>query len=358
MVLRCSPRLCYRLAFHLRAVGFSPLPQKLATGGEDAYISTSSVQAVLDGVSWWRDNLSVDAGLYSAALAKHMYEYVEDDLLGDLPASSLRLLQRGYELAKHGKILGTATALVATLQSENERIQSRDGYSLVCDEKGSESEGEEVSEVAAPEPKMQEAETTSDDAENNLLDVSYVGDCSLIVIRGGRILFETEEQQHDVDFPFQLGDGSTDTPKDAIRLLIPVQRGDIVLMGTDGVFDNVYTRRMCEIIWGALAETPFYRTLRGVSSSSSDPGDVLTQTLAALNRGVEKVVAEAINISQDIRADSPYATRCIENGANFEGGKPDDMTLLASIINDEDSAADMDRHAEDALLPPPYRDWP
>eukprot|EP00796_Vickermania_ingenoplastis_P008689 gene8689-6110_t len=342
---RTGARLAGRLSFHLRAVGFSPLPEKLATGGEDAYISTSSVQAVLDGVSWWRDNLSVDAGLYSAALAKHMYDYVEDDLMGDLPASSLRLLQRGYELSKHGKILGTTTALVATLQGENKRIQDRDEYVVP-----------ELAEIEEdPSIASSSAATVY---PNNLLDVAYVGDCGLLVIRNGQILFASEEQQHDVDYPFQLGDGSPDTPRDGVRLLIPVRRGDIVLMGSDGIFDNVYTAKLCDLMWAALSDSPFFRALRGQGDASMHPGDALDATLTALNHGIEQVVAEALTVSQDIRADSPYATRCIENGANFEGGKPDDMTVLAAIIEDEDEARDGLERLSEGLFPPPYRDWP
>lgn len=397
-----------KLTFHLRAVGFSPLPEKLATGGEDAYISTSSVQAVLDGVSWWRDNLSVDAGLYSAALAKHMYEYVEDDLLGDVPASSLRLLQRGYELSKHGKILGTSTALVATLQNENKKIQDRDGYQLIDlaewqrefrgkqsllsveEEGGLDEDGEPLppplelspTHAANRHPNTDNSGTSKSSscsssssssggeggmsvgsppdsgaklASNYLLDVAYVGDCGLLIIRNGRILFETEEQQHDTDYPFQLGDGSADTPKDGVRLLIPVQRGDIVVMGSDGILDNVYTRRICQLLWRCLRDSPFFAS--DPSHTRTSRGELLDETLTALNKGIEMVIAEAIAVSKDIRADSPYATRCIENGANFEGGKPDDMTILAAILEDEESAADMERVSE-GLFPPPYRDWP
>lgn len=400
------------LSFHIRALGFSPLPEKLSTGGEDAYISSQSVQSVLDGVSWWRDHLSVDAGLYSAALAKHMYEYVEDDLLGDLPASSLRLLQRGYELSKHSNVVGTSTALVATLQSyrqSKERIYKKDRYQwvnleewqkereqeenthrcLLTDDVEEESEpqletgAEKVSSVACPsEGKIKEAVSmgenhkelgSSSDGGNGgenkegetLLDVAFVGDCGLIVIRNGQIVYETEAQQHDVDFPFQLGHGSADTPKDGVRVLIPVRRGDVVVMGSDGIFDNVYSRDICKLMWQALSTSPFYRSDTNPSAAPEGkqvhlgPGAMLDQTLSALNKGIELVLAKATSIANNIRSDSPYASRCIENGANFEGGKPDDMTLLASILEYKESAVEMEKLSEaEELFPSPYRDWP
>lgn len=416
-----------KLSFHMRALGFSPLPEKMSTGGEDAYISTESVQAVLDGVSWWRDHLSVDAGLYSAALAKHMYEYVEDDLLGDLPASSHRLLQRGYELSKHSNVVGTATALVATLQRNEEgkeRIYKKDGYRwinleewraardeeestarLLCEavDEGNTNEREnaQTSSMASGE-KEEEVEGKSGpsaaiqqtdgnhlekqeqgergvrhmkDKDRTLLDVSFVGDCGLMVIREGKIVYETEAQQHDVDYPFQLGDGSADTPKDGVRVLIPVRRGDVVVMGSDGIFDNVYSHDICNLMWNALSTCPFYKTLldttgeggggggdsltQGEGESALGRGKLLDQTLSALNKGIESVLAKATSIASDIRADSPYASRCIENGANFEGGKPDDMTILASILEFEENVADMGRLSDaEELFPSPYRDWP
>lgn len=403
-----------KLSFHIRALGFSPLPEKLATGGEDAYISSQSVQSVLDGVSWWRDHLSVDAGLYSAALAKHMYEYVEDDLLGDLPASSLRLLQRGYELSKHSNVVGTSTALVATLQpyrQSRERIYKKDRYQwinleewqkvkeeeesthrfLLTDEEEeppelpqearaekvlspASSSNEQKSEAAASigGEHLKELGSSAVDGNGskktegeNLLDVAYVGDCGLIVIRDGKIVYETEAQQHDVDFPFQLGHGSADTPKDGVRVFIPVRRGDVVIMGSDGIFDNVYSRDICKLMWQALSASPFYKSDTNSSAAQEEkqthlgPGAMLDQTLSALNKGIELVLAKATSIANNIRSDSPYASRCIENGANFEGGKPDDMTLLASILEYEDNAVEMKKLSEaEELFPSPYRDWP
>lgn len=439
---RSSSHGSRKLSFHMRALGFSPLPEKIATGGEDAYISTESVQSVLDGVSWWRDHLSVDAGLYSAALAKHMYEYVEDDLLGDLPASSLRLLQRGYELSKHSNVVGTATALVATLQRNHEskeRIYKKDGYervnlkdwqlakqeewsstSFLYEDENDGAEGEQKQEDRDPhshaagldagklaegiphgtptgftkangieneediakqtslhrsekgvewsDPPLppQKSQQGEEEEEDTLLDVAYVGDCGLIVIRRGRIIYETDAQQHDVDYPFQLGDGSADTPKDGVRVLIPVRRGDVVIMGSDGIFDNVYSRDICKLMWKALETCPFYEsagttapTTPGEGESQLRGGQLLDQTLSALNKGIESVLAKAISIANNIRADSPYASRCIENGANFEGGKPDDMTILASILEYEENVADMEKLSEaDELFPSPYRDWP
>ena len=60
------------------------------------------------------------------------------------------------------------------------------------------------------------------------------------MIRNGACIYRTLEQQHSFNFPFQLGTGSKDSPADAFSEETSVQEGDIVILGTDGLFDNVF----------------------------------------------------------------------------------------------------------------------
>ncbi|CAD2215495.1 protein phosphatase 2C [Angomonas deanei] len=340
-----------RLSFTFRKVSFIPHPDKVETGGEDAFLSLSNVQAVLDGVSWWRDNAGVNAGLYSAAMARSMNDYVEEELLGDTPASSFRLLERAYEDCKHSEVQGTATALVATLQEPSEEIQRKDGYHLVQLET--------------------EGNSFYADVENNLLDVISVGDCTLMLIRRGKILYTSEEQDHAMDFPFQLGTGSADKPSDGNKVLIPVQPGDVVVMGSDGVFDNIYAEKLASVLWKPIDKV--YNEFQYFHESSSGKPGLATaasrnanlrnrltdQLMAAIDEGMAEGMEEAVSVSKDIRGDSPYATKCIENGALYEGGKPDDMTLLVSIISIADDETSGERFSSsEVAFPPPYRDWP
>ncbi|KAG5475353.1 hypothetical protein LSCM1_03466 [Leishmania martiniquensis] len=402
-----------RLSFLYRNVRAAPLPEKAERGGEDAFLTLSNVQAVLDGVSWWKENADLNAGLYSAALARSMYEYVEDELLGDAPASSFRLLERGYERCKHSDVLGTCTALVATLQEPQEEIQSKDHYEVVLLDgpslrmSGASTTGAPLTasasavvvaaddamggagvtkeRTAAEDAVVTQAATTSDlhqafvrfqrtdGAENYLLDVVYVGDCTMMLIRGGRVRYVTEEQAHQLDYPYQLGTGSNDTPKDGVRLLIPVEKGDVVVLGTDGVFDNLYPSRIAELIWphvervfrqhgylhewdGEVVKAP---THVATYEKNRNPHTLLDDIMAAIDMGANAVMVDATAVAHDKRCDSPYASKCIESGALYEGGKPDDMTLLISIIgecNDEQSSAHFS--SSEVTFPVPYRDWP
>lgn len=102
--------------------------------------------------------------------------------------------------------------------------------------------------------------------DDEKLRIANLGDCALVVVRKGQIVFRTEEMQHGVstrsrysdlsptaeadivrpsgwgqfNFPLQLGTSSKDEPmKDAQLFSVDVEKGDIVVMGSDGLSDNL-----------------------------------------------------------------------------------------------------------------------
>ena len=55
-----------------------------------------------------------------------------------------------------------------------------------------------------------------------------------------QVLFRTDQLEHDFGFPFQLGHHKyASSPADADLATISVRHGDILVMGSDGLFDNV-----------------------------------------------------------------------------------------------------------------------
>lgn len=316
------------LSFYHRCVRLLPHPARVGTGGEDAFLSLTSVQAVLDGVSWWKDNTSVDAGMYSSALARAMFSYVEEDLFADNPLSSYHVLQHAYDRCKAEGIEGTSTALVATLQPPHS-----DEMALL------------------PMENLY---------KNCILDVCSLGDCTAMVVRRGRIVFINEEQYHDLDFPYQIGNGSNDTPSRALRYRFPVYRGDLVLLGSDGVFDNLYPQRVAELMWPIVN---FVDQRHSAFSSSASQmllrAQFFEDMMRALVKGTEEVMQEARSAARDIRSDTPYAEKAVNGGAYYEGGRQDDMTLLVSVIDEdvETNFAGCSAH-EAAVAPYPYKDWP
>ena len=62
-------------------------------------------------------------------------------------------------------------------------------------------------------------------------------------------MFKSPQQQHDFNFPFQLssGDGMSDPPEAASTFSVPMVENDIIIAGTDGLFDNVFTDEIARV---------------------------------------------------------------------------------------------------------------
>lgn len=83
--------------------------------------------------------------------------------------------------------------------------------------------------------------------ENSTLYTANIGDSGYMVVRGGRVIHRSEEQQHYFNTPFQLSlpppnyqaEVLSDQPDSAITENFPVEDGDVILVATDGVFDNL-----------------------------------------------------------------------------------------------------------------------
>lgn len=73
-----------------------------------------------------------------------------------------------------------------------------------------------------------------------------------MVLRDYDIIFRSEEQQHSFNFPFQLGTRSRDTADDAQTYTMKLHESDIVIMGTDGIWDNLFDEEILEVVKGVV----------------------------------------------------------------------------------------------------------
>jgi serine/threonine protein phosphatase PrpC len=81
-----------------------------------------------------------------------------------------------------------------------------------------------------------------------------------------RTVFISQQQLRSFNLPYQLGrtnvvgagQGSFETPRDAVNTSFPVAAGDIVIIATDGLYDNMELDEMCEIAqaWEVQYSTP------------------------------------------------------------------------------------------------------
>mmetsp|Transcript_32732 Transcript_32732/g.31964 ORF Transcript_32732/g.31964 Transcript_32732/m.31964 type:complete len:134 (+) Transcript_32732:45-446(+) len=119
-------------------------------------------------------------------------------------------------------------------------------------------------------------------------------------------LFRTKEQQHSFNFPFQVGT-SGDDPASAEQQIHDVKHNDIIVMASDGLWDNVYDERVVEVL------RPFIR----------DTDTLLDPQLVA-----EMIAKTAENLSNQNSYLSPFAKSARDHFYDFVGGKPDDITVI------------------------------
>lgn len=241
-----------------------PHPNKIERGGEDAFFVSSyasGVLAVADGLSGWAE-LNIDPALFSRELIANASSMVDDTEVNYDPQI---LLRKAHE-ATSSK--GSATVVVAMMEG------------------------------------------------NGTLKVANVGDCGLRVIRKGQVVFTTCPQEHSFDCPYQLSsETSGQTYLDAAVSSVKLMEGDIIVMGSDGLFDNVYDREIVSTV-----------------ASNRDVTEA-AKALARLARGY----------SMDLSYDSPYSSEARTKGIDvpdwkkllgmkLTGGKLDDITVIVGKV--------------------------
>lgn len=227
------------------AVASIPHPSKKYKGGEDAYFISHHVFGVADGVGGWERH-GIDPSLYSNKLMQEASLVVQET---DDPSV---ILQRAYD-ASHS-VIGSSTACIITFK------------------------------------------------ESKLI-AANLGDSGFLVIRDGEVIFRTKEQQHAFNFPYQLGTQSTNKPCHADIINFPLEGDEIVVMGTDGLLDNLFNEQ--------------------IASMTRETKEI--QILA------NNIALEAHKIAGDKTASTPFSVGAQKVGFNYQGGKMDDITVV--VIN-------------------------
>ena len=313
--------------------------------GEDAYFLKNDAMGVADGVGGWASRTRADASLFSRLLMHFCYaelyrqdqatqaswdaQEVEDAQSAWFNCHPVDIMQTAWErcvrASKREGILGSATALMAVLRGDELRIAN-------------------------------------------------MGDCVLVLIRDGELLFRSAEQQHSFNFPLQLGmmdatiesvtlssalcmhrsgmipDGATDyelpdvnekmsdyihsydhvgsqtefdTPKnDAGHWALKVQPGDLVIMASDGLFDNLFDDEILDAVHDVMALYP--------------PDDLQAMQMHLPGVLSEKLCHMARGVMDDPRTiSSPFQQHANEEGIYYVGGKNDDVTVVIGIISEQ-----------------------
>jgi len=187
MTLFCNktPSSKKRLFFHT-GVCYIPHPGKRVRGGEDSSYVSSHTLAVFDGVSaWWYED-GIDAGNYAFGLA----EATKQNDCVDI--TSQKLLERAFASVN---LPGSSTACIVRL------------------------------------------------CQNGELDTTHIGDTGYGLFRNDKFISIFEPQCDDEceeDRPYQLGrEAFSNKPCDAVRKNVTCKVNDIVIVASDGFWDNM-----------------------------------------------------------------------------------------------------------------------
>ncbi|KAL7152224.1 hypothetical protein ABFS83_04G082700 [Erythranthe nasuta] len=251
--------VCLSIGTHL-----IPHPDKVEKGGEDAFFVSShggGVIAVADGVSGWAEK-DVNPALFSRELMTNASIFVQDQEVDYNPRN---LIRKAHAATTS---IGSATAVVAMLE------------------------------------------------RNGTLKIANVGDCGLRVIRKGQIVYSTSPQEHYFDCPYQLSSEAIgQTFLDATVTTVELMEEDTIVVGSDGLFDNVFDREIVSVL----------NSCNNVSDAA--------KALANL----------AHNHSKDTSFDSPYSQEARTQGFDvpwwkkimgmkLTGGKLDDVTVIVGQV--------------------------
>ncbi|KAK7976704.1 formamidase [Apiospora arundinis] len=268
------------------------------TNGDDAVYAGDNFICANDGVGAWSRRPRGHAGLWSRLILHFWVSAMEEDMAAKSQQSytpdPVAYLQTAYERTLEAtsgpaECLGTTTACGAQLHYKND-----DG-------------GE-----ADVKP---------------LLYVTNLGDSQVMVVRPSlrEMVYKTTEQWHWFDCPRQLGTNSPDTPKsNAVMDTVELKEGDVVLAMSDGVIDNLWSH---EIVENVAASVERWESGQGGQAG----GDRKHGANGGMDFVAEELMKAAKVIATDPFAESPFMEHAIEEGLASEGGKLDDISVVAGL---------------------------
>ncbi|EIW52806.1 uncharacterized protein TRAVEDRAFT_61130 [Trametes versicolor FP-101664 SS1] len=232
---------------------------------------------------------------------------------------------------------GSSTALVAILEHPSPRSIKSFGDAPLFD----------------PQP----ASTTPIDDEKQaggaVIRIAHLGDCMGMLVRGDNIVWRTEEMWWGFNTPVQLGPASSTKPQDARVFTVPVEEDDILILASDGLSDNLWDADILDEVvrfrhsfMGSGASTPAADS-PGASPATtafrrSTLAGMLSEALCSRAkrvseiRGSRKSSSHAQNANEpkvQVELEVPFAKRAREQGRLFDGGKPDDISVLVAVIS-------------------------
>ena len=156
-----------------------------------------------------------------------------------------------------------------------------------------------------------------------------------MVVRDGEPVYTSHILAHSFNYPFQLGAGSGDTPDDCQLMRISLEPGDLIVTASDGLWDNVFTEEILDILdrseIGQLEASP---DLGADYEFEDRGGDSRQRTYAMAVNLAHKAFGYSLrsDYNSPFSDDAREATKAPVGAQDFLGGKPDDITVLVSEV--------------------------
>jgi protein phosphatase PTC7 len=228
-----------------------PHDDKKEKGGEDSWFISNDLKTigVFDGVGGWA-TAGIDPREYSHNLSLHCKKAVDEQS----KTHPLQIMRYGYDRTQH--IVGSSTACIIAI------------------------------------------------IENQFISAN-LGDSGFRIIRSGQVVLSSSSQQHSFNTPYQLGTQSDDLPELSEIQHFTLEPGDYIILGTDGLFDNLYDDDILTVL---SHQSPHSTT------------ETIAESIALKAYQVSKL--NQVKIPFNDMAESYFGTPYWDNG------KQDDITVL------------------------------
>ncbi|KAI1795899.1 protein serine/threonine phosphatase 2C [Ganoderma leucocontextum] len=267
---------------------------------------------VADGVGGWTES-GIDPSLFSQALMFHaqryskvawpgepevdpMQEYEEREQVEGWELSPLECLESAYGGVLRERIVlaGSSTACILTLN-----------------------------------------------ASTGMLRAANLGDSGFLIIRGSQVIYQQRAQTHFFNCPKQLSKLPTaqkrfsravvDHPSDAELCELKLRHGDLIIVYTDGLSDNVFPSEMVAICSLVARQFQFNRRTLTPSGETEIEGSAEDQEVQAM---AERIVDYARICMANTKRVSPFERAAAREGMYFRGGVSAIVTVIVTMVQE------------------------
>jgi protein phosphatase PTC7 len=194
-------------------------------------------------------------------------------------------------------------------------------------------------------------------SEDGKLEVANLGDSGFVQLRLNGVHAYSEPQTHAFNTPYQLsivpasmlaraaafgGAQLCDYPKDADVTQHNLKHGDILVLASDGVWDNLFNQDILRIASRLMTGIGAWKTsdggIRVVDNLQrfTEPEDSIQRPLTLQSALATEIAGAAKAASTNQRLDGPFAKEVQKYypQENWHGGKVDDICVVVVVVSE------------------------